>query len=235
MTARLVVPALVLTLLAAGCGKESKKGSTTSTAAGGASTTAATTAAPATDAAGCEKVAAPKPKGPQHLSKPTLKLSPDKPASIDLDTNCGVITIKLDVKRAPKTASSVASLAKQGFYDGLTFHRILADFVLQGGDPLGNGQGGPGYSIVEKPPSNLRYTRGVVAMAKTQVEAPGTSGSQFFIVTGQDVGLPPEYALVGKVTGSYNAVDKIAAEPVSGPEGSPLSPVVIKKATLNVG
>jgi cyclophilin family peptidyl-prolyl cis-trans isomerase len=133
------------------------------------------------------------------------------------------------------TTASFASLVQRGFYDHLTFHRVLADFVIQGGDPLGNGQGGPGYSVVERPPSDTRYTRGVVAMAKTAAERPGTSGSQFFVVTGDDVGLPPEYALVGKVTGSYEAVDKIAAEPVSGPEGQPLSPVVIEKATLDVG
>jgi cyclophilin family peptidyl-prolyl cis-trans isomerase len=233
MIARLALPALVLALFASGCGDDKKDEPAKTTAATTEET--ATAAAPETDAAGCEKVEAPEPKGEQNLDKPELKLSASEPANLVLDTNCGEITIKLDVKRAPKTASSVAALAKAGFYDGLTFHRILADFVLQGGDPRGNGQGGPGYSVVEKPPSDLRYTRGIVAMAKTGVEAPGTSGSQFFIVTGEDVGLPPEYALVGKVTGSYEAVDKIAAEPVSGPEGQPLSPVVIEKATLDVG
>jgi cyclophilin family peptidyl-prolyl cis-trans isomerase len=227
------LPALVLALVIAGCGDDKKKAK--AAAPPTATEQATTTAAAETDAAGCEKVEAPEPKGEQSLSKPTLKLPADKPATITLDTNCGEIAIRLDVKRAPKTASSVASLTEQGFYDGLTFHRILADFVLQGGDPLGNGQGGPGYSVVEKPPANLRYTRGVVAMAKTGVEPAGTSGSQFFIVTGEDVGLPPQYALVGKVTGSYDAVDKIAAEPVDGPQGMPLSPVVIKKATLDAG
>jgi cyclophilin family peptidyl-prolyl cis-trans isomerase len=235
MTARLALPALLLALFAAGCGDDDKKTSETAKADSPATTEAATTAAQETDAAGCEKVEAPEPKGEQNLPKPKLKLKADQPATVVLDTNCGEITIKLDVKRAPKTASSVAALAKDGFYDGLTFHRILADFVLQGGDPLGNGQGGPGYSVVEKPPSDLRYTRGIVAMAKTGVEPAGTSGSQFFIVTGEDVGLPPEYALVGKVTAGFDAVDKIAAEPISGPEGQPLSPVVIEKATLNVG
>src|SRR2546423_236090 len=84
----------------------------------------------------------------------------------------------------------------------------------------------------KKPPSDLHYTRGIVAMAKANVDPPGASGSQFFIVTGQDVGLPPDYALVGKVKTGMATVNKIAAEPVSGPEGSPLSPVVITKARL---
>ena len=71
--------------------------------------------------------------------------------------------------------------------------------MIQGGDPLGTGTGGPGYSVDEKPPANLAYTKGIVAMAKSSAEPPGRSGSQFFVVTGADAGLPPEYALVGKV------------------------------------
>jgi cyclophilin family peptidyl-prolyl cis-trans isomerase len=233
MTARLAALALVLALVAAGCGDSKKSPAKTTAKTDTAAPT--TTAAPATDEAGCEKVDAPKPKGPGHLKKPTLKLSASKPATVTLTTNCGDIVIALDVKRAPKTAASFAALAKMGFYDDLTFHRILADFVVQGGDPLGNGQGGPGYNIVEKPPKDLRYTRGVVAMAKANVDPPGASGSQFFIVTGQDAGLPPDYALVGKVKTGMATVNKIAAEPVSGPEGSPLSPVVITGASVSEG
>jgi cyclophilin family peptidyl-prolyl cis-trans isomerase len=121
---------------------------------------------------------------------------------------------------------------RQGFYDGLTFHRIVAGFVIQGGDPLGNGQGGPGYSVVEAPPSTTRYTSGVVAMAKTAAERPGTSGSQFFVVTGDDVGLPPEYAVAGKVTSGMATVTKIGAIPAPDPQNAPEEPVVISKATL---
>jgi cyclophilin family peptidyl-prolyl cis-trans isomerase len=183
------------------------------------------------DAAGCTKVAAPKPKGPQHLSKPSLKLSPSKTYTVDLQTNCGPVTIRLDVARAPKTSASFASLVRKGFYDGLTFHRIVAGFVVQGGDPLGNGQGGPGYTIVEKPPSSLQYVRGVVAMAKSSVDPSGASGSQFFIVTSPDAGLPAQYALLGKVTSGMHAVDKMTAEPVNA-QSVPFDPVVIQKATL---
>jgi cyclophilin family peptidyl-prolyl cis-trans isomerase len=231
MTARLAICALALTLLAAGCG-DGKKGSSNTTGSTASKAKPATTAKPETDAAGCVAVDQPQPKGPGKLKKPSFRLPASKPATLTLKTNCGVIVIALDVKRAPKTASSVAWLARRGFYDGLTFHRVLADFVIQGGDPLGNGQGGPGYNIVEKPPSTLRYTRGVVAMAKSNVDPPGASGSQFFIVTGQHTSLPPQYALLGRVKRGMRAVNKIVAEPVDGPAGLPLNPVVIEKATL---
>ena len=90
----------------------------------------------------------------------------------------------------------------------------MPGFVIQGGDPAGDGTGGPGYSVVEAPPADLAYTKGVVAMAKTAVEDPGTSGSQFFVVTGEDAQLPPEYALLGKVTEGQDVVDLIGVAPV---------------------
>jgi peptidyl-prolyl cis-trans isomerase B (cyclophilin B) len=102
--------------------------------------------------------------------------------------------------------------------------------VIQGGDPAGNGSGGPGYSVVEAPPEDLAYTEGVVAMAKTQDQAPGTAGSQFFVVTGADIGLPPEYAIVGRVTKGMATVKAIDALGVG--DGPPSKPVVIKKMTV---
>ncbi len=101
-----------------------------------------------------------------------------------METSCGSFTIRLDQKTAPNTAASFASLTEKGFYDGTVFHRIVPGFVIQGGDPTGTGTGGPGYSVVDKPPENAKYTRGVVAMAKTGDEPPGTAGSQFYVVTG---------------------------------------------------
>lgn len=222
-----IVLALAALVLAA-CGGGGEKG-------GSAGTTAATPAATATqekDAAGCVVVAAPEPKGPGRLDKPTLKLDPANDYRVTLKTNCGEIEIALDVKRAPKTAANFASLVKRGFYDNLTFHRVLADFVIQGGDPLGNGQGGPGYNVVEKPPRDVRYTRGTVAMAKAGVDPPGASGSQFFIVTAEDAGLTPDYALVGKVKKGFGTINRIIAQPVSGPEGMPDNPIVIQNATI---
>jgi peptidyl-prolyl cis-trans isomerase B (cyclophilin B) len=192
---------------------------------------AASTAKPAAAPAACRKVAAPAPKGEQHLSKPTGTLAAGQRYTVDLQTNCGTITIRLATGRAPKTAASFADLVKRGFYDGLTFHRIVPDFVIQGGDPLGTGLGGPGFTVVETPPSDLAYTTGVVAMAKTEADPRGASGSQFFIVTGNDAKLPPDYALVGGVVLGMDVAQRIGRAAVDA-QGRPSSPVVIEKATL---
>jgi cyclophilin family peptidyl-prolyl cis-trans isomerase len=231
MTRSLALATAVLALVVAGCGKDDDKAKDTSAATTAASTTS--TAAQQKDAAGCVIVPAPAPRGPGKEKKPALRLSASKHYTVALKTNCGTITIALDVKRAPKTASSFASLVKKGFYDGLTFHRVLADFVIQGGDPLGNGQGGPGYNVVEKPPASLRYTRGVVAMAKAGVDPSGASGCLFFIVSAEDAGLTPDYALVGKVKSGFGAINRIIAQPVDGPQGKPQNAIVIEKATLS--
>jgi cyclophilin family peptidyl-prolyl cis-trans isomerase len=146
-------------------------------------------------------------------------------------TNCGEFQITLDAKRAPKTGGAFKALADAGFYDGTPFHRIVSGFVIQGGDPQGNGTGGPDWSVVEAPPQDLAYTKGVVAMAKTATEAPGTSGSQFFVVTGEDVGLPPEYALLGEVTEGMDVVDLIGVAPV-GPDEQPTEPIVMESVTV---
>jgi peptidyl-prolyl cis-trans isomerase B (cyclophilin B) len=182
----------------------------------------------------CKKVAAPAPKGEQKLGKPKTELAAGKRYDVDLQTNCGTITIRLATGRAPKTAASFADLVKRGFYDGLTFHRIVDDFVIQGGDPLGTGLGGPGYTVVEKPPGDLAYTTGVVAMAKTEADPAGASGSQFFIVTAEDAGLPAEYALVGRVAQGEDVVERIASVQTDQNE-RPASPIVIQRATLGDG
>ena len=104
-------------------------------------------------------------------------------------------------------------------------------FVIQGGDPLGGGLGGPGFSVVERPPRDVRYTRYTVAMAQTQTEPAGASGSQFFVVTAPDAGLPPDYALVGRVTTGREVVNRIASVP-TGENERPVSPIVIERAKL---
>ena len=124
-------------------------------------------------------------------------------------TNLGGFAFVLDVDDSPCTTSSFAYLVRKSFFDGTRFHRIVPGFVIQGGDPTGTGRGGPGYSVVDVPPSDARYTRGVVAMAKTGAEPPGTAGSQFFVVTGADAGLSPDYALLGKVTKGLAVVERI--------------------------
>ena len=190
-------------------------------------------ATPTEAAAGCEPVEPPKPKGEQKIAKPKLKLDPAKTYLAKVATSCGDFTIELDAERAPKTGGSFVSLAKAGFFDNTTFHRVAKGFVVQGGDPNGDGTGGPGYSVVEAPPEDLQYTRGVVAMAKTGTEPAGTSGSQFFVVTGEDTMLPPDYALLGTVTEGMEAVDAISVvETVPPEDGSPTQPVVIESITV---
>jgi peptidyl-prolyl cis-trans isomerase B (cyclophilin B) len=136
-------------------------------------------------------------------------LDPAKTYTVDVRTNLGSFALALDVKDSPCTSASFASLVRKKFFDGTRFHRIVPGFVIQGGDPTGSGQGGPGYTVVDVPPADARYTRGVVAMAKTGAAPPGTAGSQFFVVTGADAGLGPDYALLGKVTKGLAVVERI--------------------------
>ena len=186
----------------------------------------------ASSAGACKKVAAPEPKT-VSFKAPKQVLKPGEEATVVVETSCGTFEIALDTKRAPKTANSFAFLAEEGFYDDLTFHRVAPGFVIQGGDPEGTGSGGPGYSVDEKPPANLAYTKGIVAMAKSSAEPPGRSGSQFYVVTAPDAGLPPEYALVGKVSKGYDVVEKIDA--LGGPEEKPKQTVLIESMTVDQG
>jgi peptidyl-prolyl cis-trans isomerase B (cyclophilin B) len=180
---------------------------------------------------GCETVERPEPKQ-VDVPKPKEQLDPAKTYVATVKTNCGEFQITLDAKRAPKTGGAFKALADAGFFDGLPFHRIVPGFVIQGGDPKGDGTGGPKWSIVEAPPSDLAYTKGVVAMAKTATEAAGTSGSQFFVVTGEDAGLPPDYALLGEVTEGMDVVDVIGVAPV-GADEQPTDPIVMESVTVS--
>lgn len=178
----------------------------------------------------CEDVGA---AAPKDVDLPAPKLKRPTASAVVLTTNCGAFTVGLDAKRAPKTAASFQYLAEQGVYDGTPFHRVAPGFVIQGGDPSGDGTGGPGYSITERPPQNLSYTRGLVAMAKTGAEPPGTSGSQFFVITAEaDAGLPPDFALVGEVTDGFDTIEAIEALGMPGSDGPPSMDVVIESATV---
>ncbi|HEX4929747.1 MAG TPA: peptidylprolyl isomerase, partial [Gaiellaceae bacterium] len=171
---------------------------------------------------------APKPDGGQQ--PPTSALDEATTYELVVETNCGSFTIQLDQTTSPKTAASLVSLARDGFFDGTTFHRVVPGFVIQGGDPTGTGTGGPGYKTVDVPPADAKYTEGVVAMAKAGFEPAGTSGSQFFVVTGGDAGLPAEYAVVGKVTEGLDAV--LAIDKLGVGDGPPSQPVVIETVTV---
>jgi cyclophilin family peptidyl-prolyl cis-trans isomerase len=202
-----------------------------------ADTAPATTTPQRSTRDGCRAVAAPAPRtASPERRRSRQRLSRKRRHTAVIRTNCGTIEIRLDVRRAPKTTSSFAGLARNKFFDGLTFHQIARpggnDYFIQGGDPLGNGNGGPGYTVVEAPPKNLKYRRYVVAMAKTQTQQPGTSGSQFFIVTAANTQLEPDFALLGKVVGGKSIVRRIAAVASDPGTEMPIDPVVISSVRI---
>ena len=191
------------------------------------------TTSAATDTSSCTDVSAPEPKKVK-LKRPDLNPPPPGTTAV-FETNCGPFTIELDPDKAPATSASFAYLVEQGVYDETPIHRVAPGFVIQGGDPSGDGTGGPGYFVDEPPPPDTSYTQDVVAMAKTAAEPPGRSGSQFYVVTGADAGLPPDYALVGKLVEGDDTVRAIEELGVQGSDGPPSQPVVISKATLQGG
>jgi peptidyl-prolyl cis-trans isomerase B (cyclophilin B) len=180
--------------------------------------------------AGCTQVSPPPPK---QVGLPPPRTTLRGPASATVETSCGSFSIDLDTTRAPRTTTSFAYLAQRGAYDDTLFHRIVPGFVVQGGDPTGGGTGGPGYTVDEQAPQNLSYTRGIVAMAKSAVEPPGRSGSQFFVVMAADAGLTPDYALVGRVTGGFDVVQRI--EQLGTRSGRPKEPVIIRRVEIQSG
>jgi cyclophilin family peptidyl-prolyl cis-trans isomerase len=214
---RRLAPLFVLACLLAGCGG-SGGGSHTTTQAGSTK-------------GGCTSVKAP-PATRRTAAKPTEPIDATKRYDVVMNTNCGSFTILLDPKQSPNTVASFVSLVRKKFFDGTIFHRIVPGFVIQGGDPTQTGGGGPGYTTVDKPPANARYTHGVVAMAKTSVEAPGTAGSQFFVVTAKDAGLTPDYAIIGKVTKGLDVVDRIGK--LGDQNEQPTRVVEIERATVSV-
>ncbi len=216
---------VALAALTAGCGGGS-----------GVGTTAAptTTAATGSRAAGCSSVAKPAARKDGGEKAPSERLDPERTYALVFTTNCGSFTVTLDQAQSPTTAASLVSLARAGFFDNTLFHRIVPGFVIQGGDPTQAGTGGPGYSTKDAPPANARYVKGVVAMAKTELEGAGTAGSQFFVVTGADVGLPPDYAIAGKVTQGLAVVERIGKLGDPATE-APTQAVVIAKVSVVEG
>jgi peptidyl-prolyl cis-trans isomerase B (cyclophilin B) len=217
MHLRAVLLALVTLVAACGGGDEEAEPTTTAPAAEGP----------------CRAVEAPEPKADGGQAKPVGALDTAKTYRLVVETSCGSFTIELDQESAPETTASLVSLAENGFYDGTTFHRVVPGFVIQGGDPTGTGAGGPGYSTVDVPPVGTTYSLGTVAMAKAGNEPSGTSGSQFFVVTAPDAGLPPDYAVVGTVVEGMETVTAI--EGLGAGDGPPSRPVVIEKVTVEAG
>ena len=211
---RRLVPLLGLACLLAACGGN-----------GGGATTSATQ----TDAGGCVPVQEPQ-SGARTGSKPAAPLDTTKTYDAVITTNCGSFTIRLDPQQSPNAVASFVKLVQAKYFDGTVFHRIVPDFVIQGGDPTATGTGGPGYTTVDTPPAGATYTHGIVAMAKTGAEPAGTAGSQFFVVTAADAGLPPDYAIIGKVTKGLGVVDRIGT--LGDANQQPTEVVEIEQATI---
>jgi cyclophilin family peptidyl-prolyl cis-trans isomerase len=220
----IVLLAVSFVLLSACANSGSGKSSTGSTAA------PASTSAPSASA---------KPK--QWSKAPDMIIDPKKTYEAEMTTSKGKFTIKLFAKEAPKTVNNFVFLAKQGFYDNVTFHRIIKSFMIQTGDPLGNGSGGPGYKFEDELNTPYKYEEGTVAMANS---GPNTNGSQFFICTGPDavfsLNAHPDYTIFGIVTSGIENVQKIADTPVKmnpgGNDSSPSMPterVTIQSITIN--
>jgi cyclophilin family peptidyl-prolyl cis-trans isomerase len=199
-------------LVAAGCGGSKQAATTT------------------VDANGCVPVAQPPPTQ-RSETKPSTKLDPSRRYDVTFQTNCGPFTVRLDAKASPNTAASFANLVRKQFFDHTLFHRIAPGFVIQAGDPTQSGNGGPGYTTVDKPPAGTQYVHGTVAMAKTPSQPAGTAGSQFFVVTAANAGLPPQYALLGHIVKGLAVVDRIGK--LGNANEEPIEPVVIERATLS--
>ncbi len=152
---------------------------------------------------------------------------------ITIETNYGEIVFETYTNDAPNTVKNFLTLAEKGYYNGLIFHRIIKGFMIQGGDPNGNGTGGPGYQFADELNPNTAsykagYKKGVVAMANA---GPNTNGSQFFIMH-EDYPLPNNYTIFGKVVSGQDVVDKIA-NVQTGPNDKPVSPVVMKSVSVD--
>lgn len=161
--------------------------------------------------------------GKQYSSAPAMKIDQNKTYIATIKTSAGDIKVQLDAKNAPLTVNNFVFLAREKFYDGVIFHRVIKDFVIQGGDPQGTGMGGPGYKFADEP-VNGSYEVGSIAMANSGAN---TNGSQFFIIDGaQGAALPKQYNLFGKTIEGIDVVHQIAGAP-KGAQDRPTQPVTI--------
>jgi cyclophilin family peptidyl-prolyl cis-trans isomerase len=165
----------------------------------------------------------------QYSAPPALVIDPKKSYSAVLETTAGSMTIEFFPGEAPQTVNNFVFLAREGFYDGVIFHRVINGFMIQGGDPTGTGRGGPGYRFADEPVKRS-YKRGIVAMANA---GPNTNGSQFFVCH-RDTGLPPNYTIFGQLTAGSDVLDAIATAP-TGAGDRPTNPVSITSVAITEG
>jgi len=165
-----------------------------------------------------------------YSQPPEFTLDMDKSYSATIQTNHGAIEVELDAGRSPITVNNFVTLARDGFYDGTIFHRVIEGFMIQGGDPTGTGTGGPGYRFRDEVEGSGTYSRGTLAMANA---GPNTNGSQFFICHA-DVGLPHSYTIFGKVSGAMDTVDAIATT-ATAPGDRPVEDCVMQSVVVAEG
>ena len=168
----------------------------------------------------------------QYKQLPAMQLAEGHSYSAEIQTTVGSFVLELFADKAPQTVNNFVFLAREGFYDGVVFHRIIKDFMVQTGDPTGTGTGGPGYRFADELPPVFPYAPGVAAMANA---GPNTNGSQFFICTGEQsdfLNRQPNYSVFGKVSEGMDVVLKIAATPVgNGSFGENSKPLQTVKMT----
>ena len=222
---RSVPVAIAVLLLAAGCGG-TNQASSSGTSGGSGSTSGSSSSAT------CETVDYPIAQDPVILRAPTKLLDASRMYTLTFDTTCGTFAVRLDTKLSPQTSASLVSLARKKYFDDTPVVRIVPRLLIQAGDPTQTGAGQPGYSTVDVPPRGTRYTRGTMAMAKSQLDEAGAAGSQFFIVTAKEAKLPPIYAVVGKVTKGLDVVEHMGR--LGNKKQQPILPIVIRAVTVGV-
>lgn len=207
---KIIIASLFLTLVGVGCGRVQS---------------------PEYPAAASPPTFAPAETSQPMPAQPAISIDKAKTYTAILDTSSGKIAITLNAVETPITVNNFVSLARKNFYDGTPFHRTIPGFMIQGGDPQGDGTGGPGYRFDDEPFTGS-YSRGTVAMANA---GPNTNGSQFFIMHA-DYPLPPNYVIFGRVTVGMDVVDAIATAPVAqganGERSKPVHPVVVQSVEI---
>jgi cyclophilin family peptidyl-prolyl cis-trans isomerase len=161
-----------------------------------------------------------------YPSAPEVTIDPKKTYTASIETTAGTMTAEFFAEDAPMTVNNFVFLARDGYYEDVIFHRVIPNFMIQGGDPGGTGSGGPGYRFKDEPVKR-KYARGTLAMANA---GPNTNGSQFFIMHA-DYGLPPNYTIFGKLTSGEDVLDAIATAATGG-QDRPRDPVKMTKVTI---
>ena len=223
-TLRPLVLAIALLAMGISCSQRDESAAPADSGASGGATGASS--ATTTDAPPSQQTETRMPKS--YSSPPPMSIDPNKTYTATMETGEGTMTAELYPKIAPQTVNAFVFLAREGFYEGVIFHRVIPGFMIQGGDPAGTGTGGPGYKLKAEF-NDMKHERGVLSMARTS--DPNSAGSQFFVMHANSPHLDNQYTAFGKVTSGLEVIDKIANAP-KGAQDRPTNPVKIKKITV---